>query len=418
MTTFIMKSFVKRALFQALRLALVAVTVSLAVQTYLDGWKKAKPVVIKSPVETNEPPSPGSPTTESSSPQTLWESIQNDPSLTKFAKLVGKFDDIVGGLRAPKAQLTVYAPVNKAFDNEEFPYDLPWFYWKFLVGYHMGKGSVSAHALRSQNTVSSFVNADIFFKNQQRISVQDNPDTVTFNFRSKVLSSKTAVNGHLHVIDRLLMLPDSAADVLRYTPSLGIFRQGLIQTGLAEVVNDTSTHIGQTLFVPSNAAFHQLGPKVNAFLFGPGGSEYLKALLAYHIVANETLFSDVHFVPNNGQQVVFSGESTTHPMKMPTLAGGHSISASSVLEASSGRRTISINDDWKVSRPDIVVMDGVIHELDAVLLPPVMNDDGQLGKQNLNWWSIVKRSMNIGGIITVEGLMERLQPLIESEESS
>ncbi|KAJ5358439.1 uncharacterized protein N7496_010852 [Penicillium cataractarum] len=413
-----MKSFAKRALFQALRVALVAVTVSLAVQTYLDGWKKPQLVVIESRLETNEPSLSEPPTTESSSPQTLWDALQNDPSLTKFTKLVGEFEDIVGGLRAHRAQLTIYAPVNEAFDKEEFPYDLPWFYWKFLVGYHMGKGSVSVQALPNQNTVSSFVNADIFFKNQQRISVQDNhPDPVTFNFRSKLLSSKPAVNGHLHVVDRLLMLPDSAADVLRYTPSLGIFRQGLIQTGLAEVVNDTSTHIGQTLFVPSNAAFQQLGPKVNSFLFGPGGSEYLKALLAYHVVANETLFSDVHFPAKNGDQVVFSRESTDHPVEMPTLAGGHSISADSILQ-SSGRRIISVNDEWKVSRPDIVVMDGVIHELDAVLLPPFVEGEGQVGKQNLNWWSMVKRSMNLGGGITVEDLMERLQPLIESEGSS
>ncbi|OOQ87499.1 Fasciclin domain family protein [Penicillium brasilianum] len=413
-----MKSFAKRALFQALRVALVAVTVSLAVQTYLDGWKKPQPVVIESRLETNEPSPSEPPTTESSPPQTLWDALQNDPSLTKFTKLVGEFEDIVGGLRAPRAQLTIYAPVNEAFDKEDFPYDLPWFYWKFLVGYHMGKGSVSAQALPNQNTVSSFVNADIFFKNQQRISVQDNhPDNVTFNFCSKLLSSKPAVNGHLHVVDRLLMLPDSAADVLRYTPSLGIFRQGLIQTGLAEVVNDTSTHIGQTLFVPSNAAFNQLGRKVNSFLFGPGGSEYLKALLAYHIVANETLFSDVHFPAKNGEQFIFSRESTTNSVEMPTLAGGHFVSASSILQ-SGGRRTISVNDEWKVSRPDIVVMDGVIHELDAVLLPPLMEGEGQLGKEKLNWWSIVKRSMNLGGGITVEELMERLQPLIESEGSS
>ncbi|GLI79299.1 hypothetical protein PoHVEF18_007629 [Penicillium ochrochloron] len=412
-----MKSFAKRALFQALRVALVAVTVSLAVQTYLEGWKKPQPVVIESRVEINETFQPKPLIEETSPPKTLWESIQNDPSLSKFAKLVGEFDDIVGGLRAPKAQLTVYAPVNEAFDKEEFPYDLPWFYWKFLVGYHMGRGGVSAQGLRSQNTVSSFVNADIFFKNQQRISVQDNSDSLTFNFGSRMLSSQPAVNGHLHVVDRLLMLPDSAADVLRYTPSLGIFRQGLIETGLAEVVNDTSTHIGQTLFVPSNAAFQQLGPKVNAFLFGPGGSEYLKALLAYHIVANETLFSDVHFPAKNGEQVVFSRETAAHPVEMPTLAGGHFISASSVLESSTGRRTLSVNDEWKISRADIVVMDGVIHEMDAVLLPPLMQGDGQLGKQKLNWWSIVKRSLNLDGGITVEELMERLQPLIESEGS-
>jgi uncharacterized surface protein with fasciclin (FAS1) repeats len=402
-----MKPFTTRVLFQVSRVTLVVVTVALAAQTYLAGWKKPQPVATNSQPKVNESPIP---------PLTLWAQIQNNRNLTKFAKLVGEFEDIVGGLQAPKAQLTVYAPIDEAFDMEDFPYDLPWFYWKFLVGYHMGKGGISPQALRSQNTVSSFVNADIFFKNQQRISVQSNPDAVTFNFRAKMLASQPAVNGHLHIVDRLLMLPDSTADVLRYTPAFGIFRQGLIDTGLAEVVNDTSTHTAQTVFAPSDTAFRQLGRKVNAFLFGPGGRSYLKALLAYHIVANETLFSDVHFPAKNGEQIVLDLHSASNQIFLPTLARGCNISASSARQSDGGRRIILINDEWKVSRPDIVVMDGVIHGTDAVILPPIMNAEGQLEKQNQNWWSIVSRSLNIGGGITVEELMERLQPLIDSNE--
>ncbi|CAG8406341.1 unnamed protein product [Penicillium salamii] len=401
-----MKPFVKRVVFQASRVTLIVVTVSLAVQTYLAGWKKPQPVGIDSrPIFD-----------EHSSPQTLWDSIQQNANLTKFAKLVGEFDDIVGGLRAPRAQLTVYAPTNEAFDLEDFPYDLPWFYWKFLVGYHMGKGGISSEALHSQNTVSSFVNADIFFKNQQRISVQNNADGISFNFHAKLLASQPAVNGHLHVVDRLLMLPDSTADVLRYTATFGTFRQGLIDTGLAEVINDTSTHTAQTVFAPSDAAFRKLGRKVNAFLFGPGGRAYLKALLAYHVVSNETLFSDVHFPTKNGDHIVLDLKSASNQVSLPTLARGHEVSVRSVRHSSKDRRSLSINDEWEVTRPDIVVMDGVIHEIDGVILPPIMNGEDQLDKQHDNWWSVVSRSLNIGGGITVEDLMERLQPLIENEE--
>ncbi|KAK9859256.1 hypothetical protein MYU51_016419 [Penicillium brevicompactum] len=400
-----MKPFAKRVIFQASRVTLVVVTVSLAVQTYLAGWKKPQPVAVHPPPEVHE--------TETPSPQTLWTQIQQNENLTRFAKLVGEFEDIVGGLQAPPAQLTVYAPTNEAFELEDFPYDLPWFYWKFLVGYHMGKGAVSSQALHSQNTVSSFVNADIFFKNQQRISVQNNPDSLSFNFRAKLLASYPARNGHLHLVDRLLMLPDSTADVLRSTPAFGTFRQGLIHTGLAEIINDTSTHTAQTVFAPSDVAFRKLGPKVNAFLFGPGGRAYLKALLAYHIVSNETLFSDVHFPTNNGKQVVLDLQSTSNQISLPTLAQGHNILASSIRQTSDDRRTILINDEWTVSRPDIVVMDGVVHEMDAVILPPIL-EESQLEK-NGNWWSIVSRSLNIRGEITVGELMERLQPLIDSE---
>jgi uncharacterized surface protein with fasciclin (FAS1) repeats len=158
-----------------------------------------------------------------------------------------------------------------------------------------------------------------------------------------------------------------------------------------------------------------LGQKVNAFLFGPGGRSYLKALLAYHIVANETLFSDVHFPTRNGEQIVLDTQSASNQIFLPTMARGCNISASSIRQSDSVRRIISINDEWKVSRPDIVVMDGVVHGMDSVLLPPTMNGEGQLEKQQ-NWWSVVSRSLHIGGGITVEELMERLQPLIDRDE--
>jgi len=70
---------------------------------------------------------------------------------------------------------------------------------------------------------------------------------------------------------------------------------GLGKTGLIPVLNDTSNHVGGTLFAPSNFAFRKLGPRINAFLFSRYGQKYLKALLKYHVVANQTLYSDAYY---------------------------------------------------------------------------------------------------------------------------
>ena len=69
----------------------------------------------------------------------------------------------------------------------------------------------------------------------------------------------------------------------------------MTKTDLLPAVNDTSNHIGGTVFAPSNFAFQKLGPRINAFLFSHYGQKYLKALLKYHIVANETLYSDAYY---------------------------------------------------------------------------------------------------------------------------
>ena len=70
---------------------------------------------------------------------------------------------------------------------------------------------------------------------------------------------------------------------------------GLGKTGLIPALNDTSNHVGGTLFAPSNFAFRKLGPRINAFLFSTYGQKYLKALLKYHVVANRTLYSDAYY---------------------------------------------------------------------------------------------------------------------------
>lgn len=55
---------------------------------------------------------------------------------------------------------------------------------------------------------------------------------------------------------------------------------------------------GGTFFAPSNGAFRSLGPHITAFLFSAAGEKYLRALLEYHIVRNQTLYSDVLYTKN------------------------------------------------------------------------------------------------------------------------
>lgn len=68
-----------------------------------------------------------------------------------------------------------------------------------------------------------------------------------------------------------------------------------MKTRLIDTLNDTSKHIGGTLFAPSNFAFQLLGPRVNAFLFSSYGLKYLKGLLKYHVVPDKTLYSDAYY---------------------------------------------------------------------------------------------------------------------------
>lgn len=114
---------------------------------------------------------------------TVWDVLRNDSRISRFADVVEMFDDIVMGLKAERASFNVFAPLNAAFEAERFENDLPWFYWKFLAGYSMGPGGLSVEQLKTTRTVSSFINADIFFAYKQRISIQHNHGKITLNHK-------------------------------------------------------------------------------------------------------------------------------------------------------------------------------------------------------------------------------------------
>jgi uncharacterized surface protein with fasciclin (FAS1) repeats len=96
-------------------------------------------------------------------------------------------------------------------------------------------------------------------------------------------------------------MPEAVSDLLRSEKDLSTLIKGLMQTDIALQLNDTQGVLTQTIFAPSNAAFQKLGRKVNKFLFSPWGKPYLTAVLKYHIVMNNTLFTDALFLNGHDQ---------------------------------------------------------------------------------------------------------------------
>lgn len=98
-------------------------------------------------------------------------------------------------------------------------------------------------------------------------------------------------------------------DIIGFLPGeFSTLELALTKTDLVHKLNDTTKHIGGTIFAPSNFAFQLLGPRLNAFLFSSYGEKYLKALLLYHVVANHTLYSDAYYKADQvGQQDIPKG---------------------------------------------------------------------------------------------------------------
>jgi uncharacterized surface protein with fasciclin (FAS1) repeats len=124
-------------------------------------------------------------------------------------------------------------------------------------------------------------------------------------------------------------------------------------------------------------AFKKLGPRINAFLFSKYGEKFLKALLKYHVVANQTLYSDAFYKAKSVDSVSCHGREEFGEedipkgyfhVDLPTLLDEKSLSID--VARYGGFISMKINGFSSVAVQDGIARDGVIHVVSSVLIPP------------------------------------------------
>jgi uncharacterized surface protein with fasciclin (FAS1) repeats len=149
-------------------------------------------------------------------------------------------------------------------------------------------------------------------------------------------------NGVIHVIDAVIL--PSSKDIVATAVEAGKFKTlaaALQAAGLAEALQGKGPF---TVFAPTDEAFAKLPKGTVESLLLPENKEQLAAILKYHVVAGR-IFSDA-------------------------AAKGATVAAMSGREL----RTRSENghvfvNDARVVMADIDTANGVVHAIDAVLLP-------------------------------------------------
>ena len=177
------------------------------------------------------------------------------------------------------------------------------------------------------------------------IMVTINADGVFINDAQVTVADITASNGVVHVIDAVLLPPvmptNSIMDIVANSPEHTTLEAALVASGL----NETLANPGDfTLFAPTDAAFAALpAGTVDALLADPFGP--LVNVLLYHALGGTALSTDL----SDGLMV--------------TTLEGQNV-------------TVTINadgvfiNDAQVIIADIMADNGVVHVIDAVLLPP------------------------------------------------
>lgn len=140
--------------------------------------------------------------------------------------------------------------------------------------------------------------------------------------------------------------PSTITDIAAGNPDFSTLVSALVRVGL----DDTLASDGEfTVFAPTNAAFTALGVDLSTLT-----DAELTSILLYHVVAGATV--DSSSVP------AFAASASEN-------AWGNGLTL--LFDTSSG---VVINGSAEVTTPDIEASNGIIHVIDAVLLPPDVVD--------------------------------------------
>lgn len=153
---------------------------------------------------------------------------------------------------------------------------------------------------------------------------------------------------------------------------------------------------------------------MSSFLFSPWGRKYLKALVKYHIVLNETLYSDAyyHSTSSSGEE-----EAKTFPRRhfhvdLPTLLDGKHLSID--IGHLGPIINIVINGQSTVKVQDGLAKDGVIQVVSNLLIPPRKPPPGV---DEAEHWDTSDMEIKAGlREMTLEEFKDRFEGLLEADD--
>jgi uncharacterized surface protein with fasciclin (FAS1) repeats len=157
-----------------------------------------------------------------------------------------------------------------------------------------------------------------------------------------------ASNGVVHVIDGVLVETVDAVDRADLTPQFSVLRKLIGEAGLTSTLRGPGPDAseGLTVFAPTNEALlNLLDDNDNGAVDSEEIPSNLEEILQYHVL----------------DSVFFAEDVPTSATEVETLEGSNV-----TVQRSDGVVTVNGNE---VSVPDVDVENGVVHGIDAVLMP-------------------------------------------------
>lgn len=258
----------------------------------------------------------------------------------------GTFTTLVAAVQAAdladtlsgEGPFTVFAPTDDAFNAlpEGTVDDLlaePEGQLKDILLYHVVSGKVMAAEVVDQTELMTLLG--------KRLRI-DTTDGVMVDGAEVVTTDIECSNGVIHVIDAVMIPKPNIVETAVADDRFETLVAALVAANLAETLSDENTDF--TVFAPTDDAFDALPEgTLDALLAEPEGE--LTDILLYHVVSGRLMASDVAAAGS-----------------LETLEG-------SMLTVTATDDGVEV-DGASVVIADIECSNGVIHVIDAVMLPP------------------------------------------------
>jgi uncharacterized surface protein with fasciclin (FAS1) repeats len=281
--------------------------------------------------------------------EAMSEDMSDKMDIVDTAVADGRFNTLVAAVQAAgladalkgEGPFTVFAPTDDAFAAlpegtiDALLADIPTL--SDILLYHVVEGKVMAADVVELSNAMTL--------NGQYVDIAVEDGKVMVDGAEVILTDIETSNGVIHVIDAVI-LPESR-DIVDIAVEDGRFTTLVAAVQAADLVDTLKGEGPFTVFAPTDEAFAALpAGTIDALL---ADIPALTDILLYHVVPGKVMAADVVGLDGQSAGTALEGQSIDIKIDMGN---------------------VYLNEDVQVIITDIEASNGVIHVIDAVLLPP------------------------------------------------
>jgi uncharacterized surface protein with fasciclin (FAS1) repeats len=250
---------------------------------------------------------------------------------------------LLPALTNPLSQLTVFAPTNDAFTAALTALGL-------TAGQLLASPNLSDillyHVLGAEVVSGSLTNGQIAapLNTANTLKVTIDGTDVFINQAQVTAADLQADNGVVHVLNAVVLPSETVADIALGSTAHTTLVAAVVEARLLPDL--TNPFASLTVFAPTNTAFDNLATALGTDLAGVLAHPQLTDILLYHVVGSEVVSTALV----NGPVVTLNGQSVTINLMSGVMVNNATVTAA-----------------------DLLSDNGVVHVIDAVLVPSLAN---------------------------------------------